>query len=146
MIAVVLAMTLLASDVPSSPAGELGFAQSLYAEGDYYRSITEAKRYLYEHPKGESAPAAKLLIGECYLSGQQWTAAAAALEPLVSEGVPGKVGADAAFALADVRMGAADYDLAALEYRRFGEDFPDDSRAAFSQLRMGWAHLFAADV
>lgn len=148
MIALVLAMSLLAADAaaPATDDATLGFAHSLYSEGDFYRSITEAKRFLYDHPKEPRAAEAKLLIGECYLAGSQWTAAAAALEPLVAAGVSGKVGADAAFSLADARMGGGDYDLAALEYHRFGEDYPEDPRAALSLLRTGWARMFAADV
>ena len=150
MIALFAATAILfAADSPAPDAGGpdpvLGFAHSLYQEGDYYRAITEAKRYLYLRGR-EGAPEATLLIGECYLAGQQWTAAAATLEPLVAAAPPGEVGADASFALADARIGAGDYDLAALEYRRFGDDFPDDPRAALSWLRVAWARMFAADV
>ncbi|HVO30899.1 MAG TPA: hypothetical protein VMV18_09185 [bacterium] len=140
----------VASPTPAPAAAsahdDLGFARSLYDEGDYYRAIGEAKRFVYFHPEDARADEAKLLVGMSYLAGGQWVAAAAALEPIVSRGLPGKVGADAAFALADTRMGAGDYDLAALEFRRFGEDYPEDARAALSALRMGWARMFAADV
>lgn len=124
----------------------LGFADSLFAEGDYYRAIGEAKRFVFLHPQDARVPEARLLVGRSYLAGEQWAAAAASLEALALEVSSGKVGADAAFALADARMGSADYDLAALEYRRFAEDFPDDDRAAFADLRTAWARIFAADV
>lgn len=145
-----LLLTTSASPAVADPAPAvrdvLGFADSLFAEGDYYRAIGEAKRFVYLHPQDARVPEARLLIGRSYLAGEQWAAAAASLEALALEVSTGKVGADAAFALADARMGSADYDLAALEYRRFAEDFPSDERAAFADLRTAWARIFAADV
>jgi hypothetical protein len=161
MIHLILAATLLGADAqPAAPSDPpqggpsavstgpslLGFAQSLYQEGDYYRAITEAKRFVYFHPGDASLPEAKLLIGQSYLAGEQWLAAAAALEPLTAEVTSGPVGADAEFGLADARMGNQDFDLAALEYKRFASDFPEDSRAALADLRVGWAWLYAADA
>src|SRR5207237_5298983 len=111
----------------------------------FYRSISEAKRFLYVHPGDSRSGDARLLIGRCYLAGEQWKAAIAALEPFVAEGGTTPVAANAAFALADARMGAKEWDVAALEYARFREDYGTDARAAIADLRIGWARLSAAD-
>lgn len=136
-----------ATPEPPAPGSRdaLGFARSLHEEGDYYRAITEAKRFLFEHPEDARAPDARLLIGRSYLDGEQWTAAIAALEPLVAAGGAARVDADAALALGDARLGARQFAVAALEYSRFGREFPADARAGIADLRAGWARILGAD-
>jgi tetratricopeptide (TPR) repeat protein len=43
-----------------------GFAESLFAEGDYYRAITEYKRFNYLYPIDILVEKADFRIGECY--------------------------------------------------------------------------------
>lgn len=43
-----------------------GFAESLYSEGDYYRAITEYKRFIYHYPQDVLAEQSLFRIGECY--------------------------------------------------------------------------------
>ena len=148
-----LLLTAVAAPAPSpepEPAGvahhdELSFAESLFEEGDYYRAIGEAKRFLHFHGGDPRAGEARLLVGRAYLAGEQWQAAIHALEPFVAKGAEGGVAADAAFALADARLGARQFDVAALEYARFKREFPGDARAGIADLRVGWSRLFAAE-
>lgn len=142
MIGILSIAFLLAAEGPT-PTDDLAFAKSLYEEGDYYRAITEAKRALFVDPKNGEA---HLLIGRAYLAGEQWGAAAAALETFVRTSPQGKVGADASFALAEARFGSGDFDLAALEYSRFAEDWSEDPRRGSADLRTAWARLNAADA
>lgn len=54
-----------------------GFADSLFQEGDYYRAITEYKRFIYNSSddtlKTENA---HFRIGECYFKAKRWEEAA----------------------------------------------------------------------
>lgn len=43
-----------------------GFAEALFAEGDYYRAITEYKRFNYLYPVDILVEKADFRIGECY--------------------------------------------------------------------------------
>jgi tetratricopeptide (TPR) repeat protein len=54
---------------PAPAAAPLGFAESLFAEGDYYRAISEYKRFLFEHPGDPVAPWVRFRIAEAYLAG-----------------------------------------------------------------------------
>jgi tetratricopeptide (TPR) repeat protein len=54
---------------------QLGFAQALHAEGDYYRAIGEYKRFLYLYPDSPVADEARLGIGRAYVHGGQSEAA-----------------------------------------------------------------------
>ncbi len=76
--------TTSASELPAAPAGAaetLGFADHLFLDGDWYRSITEYRRFLFEvKGRHEEAPRAALAIGEALLRGEQWDAAGRQLD------------------------------------------------------------------
>lgn len=61
-----------ASKVVGQFGEEIGFAESLLREGDYYRAISEYKRFLYFNPGSPEADSARLGIGRSLLfAGQQ---------------------------------------------------------------------------
>ena len=63
--------------VPKSSASSLKFADHLFADGDFYRAITEYRRYLFEvKGQGTFAPRAACAIGEALFRGGQFEAAA----------------------------------------------------------------------
>lgn len=73
-----LALYSLLSAVPvfaEDAAPIRSFADSLYAEEDYYRAITEYKRLLHLHPADPDADSARLAIGLSYFRGEKWDAA-----------------------------------------------------------------------
>jgi hypothetical protein len=71
--------------VSSAYAGdeELRFAESLFTERDYYRAITEYKRYLFLNPQSPRAGWVRFRIGESYLKGGKLDAARFAFEDLL---------------------------------------------------------------
>jgi len=48
------------------------FNINLFENGEYYRAITEAKRYLFNFPKGKNTEEMHKLIGDCYFISQEW--------------------------------------------------------------------------
>jgi hypothetical protein len=70
------------ADDPGAEAG-LRFAESLFAERDYFRAITEYKRYLSLRPDSKKAPWVRFRIGESYLAGGKLDAARFAFEDLL---------------------------------------------------------------
>lgn len=72
---IALSALLLHAQPATDEAAVLGFAESLLAEGDAYRAIGEYKRFLYLHPDGAEADAARFSIGLAYLRGGQTDAA-----------------------------------------------------------------------
>lgn len=66
---------------PPSADETLEFADHLFLDGDWYRSITEYRRFLFEvKGRHEQAPRAALAIGEALLRGEQWDAAGRQLD------------------------------------------------------------------
>ena len=103
---------------PASPAGILSFADALYGRGDYYRAITEYRRFLFFFPGDRAAPRAALRIGESYLAGSRWEDAETALQQVVKS-YPGTVEArHAALLFAGVPFRRGNYPLARQRYRQ----------------------------
>jgi tetratricopeptide (TPR) repeat protein len=60
------------------------FSEELFATGEYYRSITEARRYLFLFPKGQRSEESAMLIGDAYLMSHEWTDAIAAYDEFLT--------------------------------------------------------------
>jgi len=56
------------------------FSAELFASGEYYRSITEARRYVFLFPKGPHTEESAKLIGDAYLMSHEWAEAIAAYD------------------------------------------------------------------
>ena len=57
------------------PDPYLDFARQLFSEGDYYRAITEAKRFLFLHPDDARAAEANFLIARANYEAGDFTKA-----------------------------------------------------------------------
>jgi len=56
------------------------FSADLFAAGEYYRAITEARRYLSLFPTGQRSEAMAKSIGDAYLMSHEWAEAVAAYD------------------------------------------------------------------
>ena len=74
---------LLGASSASAGDEELRFAESLFEERDYYRAITEYKRFLFLNPQSPRAGWVRFRIGESYLKGGKLDAARFAFEDLL---------------------------------------------------------------
>jgi hypothetical protein len=52
--------------------GQFSFAESLFVEGDYYRAISEYKRFVFFFSKNELVEKCAYRIGECYYKAKRW--------------------------------------------------------------------------
>ena len=48
------------------------FAESLFKEGEYYRAITEYKRFISYYPENQLVELAAYKIGDCYFQAEKW--------------------------------------------------------------------------
>jgi len=67
------------------PDPYLDFARHLSKEGDYYRAVTEAKRFIFLNPRDPRIHEAWLLIGRAYIEGGQFQEARGAFGPVVAQ-------------------------------------------------------------
>ncbi|MEE4254118.1 MAG: tetratricopeptide repeat protein [Desulfuromusa sp.] len=134
----------------------LSFAESLAAENDYYRAITEYKRFLHYSPEDSRAAYAQLAIGKCLLAGQRWDKADLALEKVWTL-YPGSEEAQTAKQLyADAAYDRGDFTTAETRFQKLREtpstestdslffkeglsqlqqNKPDEARESFSALQ-----------
>ena len=59
----------------TSEEKQYNFAMNLFNEGEYYRAITEWKRFIYFFPNSEMIDDAALFIGKSYLMGKEYNIA-----------------------------------------------------------------------
>ncbi|MBN1472680.1 MAG: tetratricopeptide repeat protein [Syntrophaceae bacterium] len=67
-----LTLPLKGNDFESS-SRQFGFAESLFAEREYFRAITEYKRFLFHYPQNKLlCEKSAFRIGECYFKAGRW--------------------------------------------------------------------------
>ena len=132
-----------------APAPEaLRFADHLFLDGDWYRSITEYRRFLFRvrgrHP---DAPRAALAIGEALLRGEQWDAAGRQLDGVAQRTRDGAIRNTALFAAGRAYLLDQRPELAKPRLRLVSQD-----QAATADLRyqatwlLAWGHFEAGEL
>lgn len=69
-----------AEGAPGDAAKQFAFGEALFAEGDYYRAITEYKRLVFFSPQDALAEKAAFRIAESYFKAKRWAEAVDAFE------------------------------------------------------------------
>ncbi len=133
-----LLLLLLLPAHPGHADNPLSFADSLAAEGDHYRAITEYKRFLHYHPDAVEAARAQLAIAHSLRAGERWTELDLALEK-VWKSYPGTPEAASARKLyADAAFARQDYPEARQRYQWLQENAQNPGAAGH---RIGWSFL-----
>jgi tetratricopeptide (TPR) repeat protein len=74
-----------------------GFAEALFTEGDYYRAITEYKRFKYLYPVDILVEKSNYRIGECTFKAKRWAEAIDALNAFIRQYPAGALRPDALY-------------------------------------------------
>lgn len=117
----------------------LSFADTLFAEGDHYRAITEYKRFLHLFPADGEAPRAALRIAECYLAGRRWAEAESALARVGREHPETNEAGRAALLLAEVAYRQGHFAAARRRFRQLAEQAPDPANRREARYRLAWS-------
>ncbi len=123
-----------------SPEEILRFGNSLYEEEDYYRAITEYKRFLYFYPTHPKANAVNFQIGFSYLKGKKWDAALPTFQKLSSL-FKTNIGQEASFMVAQTYFLSENMSSAIKEWDQFLESFPKSSWTTPGFYQKGWAYF-----
>jgi tetratricopeptide (TPR) repeat protein len=117
----------------------LSFADSLFEERDYYRAITEYKRFLHFFPEDGAAPGVVLRIAEGFLAGERWEEAEEALSRLARHYANSPEAESAALLHAGIPERHGNFAEAGSRYRRILEDpaVPGPIRRE-SRYRLAW--------
>ena len=81
-VVVLVAPSMVCADHPEKT---FAFAESLFAEGDYFRAITEYKRVLFLSPQDKNAVICRFRIGESYFRAKRWAEAVEAFRNFAAQ-------------------------------------------------------------
>jgi len=126
------------------------FAEQLYAEQDYYRAITEYKRFLNLAPDAPEAPRAALRIGESLLAGERWEDAERVLQRVLSSYPRSAAAEQASLLLPEIAYRQQRYSLASEQFRKLAETTTTPQTSAQARYRLAWSEIeqrnFAAAI
>ena len=126
----------------------LRFADHLFGDGDYYRAITEYRRYLWQSQgRGEEAPRAALAIGEALLRGEQWDAAGRQLDGVASRTADMALRRVALFGAARAYLQDGRPELAKPRFRLLVADLEAEAGLQQqSRFLLAWGHFDAGEL
>ena len=135
---------------PASPADPLTdanqilrFADALFNAGDYFRAITEYKRFLFLYPTDARAGQVQLQLGRSYLHGQQWEEARQTFEAMAQRHPDADIRAEAAFLIGETAYQQGHYTQAIEDLRRAAEQYRQTPVGEKARYRLGWSYLRA---
>lgn len=132
-----LPATLGATDLPT----QLQFADSLAADNDHYRAITEYKRFLFLHPDSPLVPQARLSIATSLIAGKRWKNADRSLEDLLSLHPQSPEAIKGRHIYADSAYERGEFGLARQRYRALAKRQTDAETLNYTNFRIGWSFL-----
>lgn len=124
-----------------NPSEILKFGNSLFQEEDYYRAITEYKRFLYLYPNTPQTHPIEYQIGFSYLKGKKWDAALPYFQKLAAELPKTSTGESAFFSIAQTYFLSQKYDAAVQEWNEFLNQYPKSHFKDFAHYQKGWAYF-----
>lgn len=120
----------------------LEFADQLMQEGEYFRAITEYRRFLFHFPQDSRRAMAHFRIGLAYYRGERYKAALQTFRE-VTQRYPGTSYARQAWLWqGESLLRQTQYQEAAALYAEIIQDFPDDSVSHLARYQRGWAFLY----
>jgi TM2 domain-containing membrane protein YozV len=126
----------------------LRFADHLFGDGDYYRAISEYRRFLFlTKGRGEESPRAALAIGEALLRGEQFDAAGRQLDGVATRTLDMELRRTALFGAARAYLEDGRPELAKPRFRLIVEDPDSDSvLSGKSRWLLAWGHFDAGEL
>jgi len=129
----------------ASPEKVISFADYLYAQGDYYRAITEYERFLFHYPSHALAENARYQIGMSYFKGDKFSQAIQKFLELSEKYPRSEVGKKSLIMLSEAYSRKRDYSPAIGALNRFIERYPDDPEMDGARIKKGWLYLEQRD-
>lgn len=119
----------------------LNFADSLFNKGEYYRAITEYKRFIFYYPCDELVKEAKYKIALSYFNGERWLEAISEFQKVNDEYPEDEIGVKAYFKIGESFYRREDYYLAISKFRDFIRKYPEAKLSDEAQYLISWSHL-----
>lgn len=120
----------------------LSFADALYEDMEYYRAITEYKRFIFLFPESPLALNASYKIGLSYLKGKRYRDAADVFLTMSILEEKNEMTKKSLLKLAEAYSAEARYEASANSYERFLEEYPDSFESDSAKYKLSWSYLY----
>ncbi len=152
-LSLVLLFLLLLSKESLSDTGSLAiseekqydFALSLFNEGEYYRAITEWKRFIYYFPESELIDDATLYIGKSYLMGEKYDDAINKFKDFREAFPNSNLIPECLYSIGIGHLKKGEYHWARVFFEKIGREYPDNIWADKSIIITGWSYAKEGD-
>jgi hypothetical protein len=126
----------------------LHFADHLFGDGDYYRAISEYRRYLFvSKGRGDDATRAAMAIGEALARGEQWDAAGRQLDGVATRTTEPAIRRTALFGAARAYLEDGRPELAKPRFRLLvNDEQTEQPLLQTSRLLLAWGHFDAGEI
>jgi TolA-binding protein len=121
----------------------LRFANALFNDGDYYRAITEYRRFLFFYPSDARAGRIQLQIGRAYQRAQQWEEARKIFEALAQQHADPEIRAEAAYLIGETSFQQRRYTQAIADLRPVADRYAQTPVGEGARYLLGWSYLRA---
>ena len=140
-------LPLLSNDSTSFDA-TLAFADHLFSDGDYYRAMTEYRRYLFEvKGQGSQAARAACAVGEALYRGEQYEAAAKQWDEVAERAQSTALRHQALFSAGLAYLQAKQSYAAKPRFRLLAQDEEaEKTLRAHAQWLLAWGHLDGGEI
>jgi tetratricopeptide (TPR) repeat protein len=129
------------SAVVSEARAILSFADHLFAEGEYYRAITEYKRLLFLYPQHPQANEVRLQIGDCYLKGEKFDEALEHFQALLPLRLPEEIKPKLLYKIGAVYYAKGEYGSARRQLEQIITRFPHSPEVERAHYLIGQSYL-----
>ena len=120
---------------------QMGLADHFFQEGDYYRAITEYKRFLFFFPQHISGAEAQWKIARSYYNGKKWEEAISAGNDLIKKFPSSPFRGEALLLLGLCFKEKKEYAEARFFFGQAKEEAPDDTTADEAQWQIAGTYL-----
>lgn len=138
----------LTAEQAATASHTLSFGDHLFLDGDWYRSISEYRRYLYlVKGTGPDAERAAMAIGEALLRGEQWDAAGRQLDGIAQRAGRLELRQQALFGAGRAYLLDQRPELAKPRFRLLVEEGGTDAKLKSEAVwLLAWGHFDAGEL
>jgi tetratricopeptide (TPR) repeat protein len=118
------------------------FAEQLMQEGEYFRAITEYRRFLFYYPHDSRQPMVHFRIGLAFYRGQKYGEALQTFREVAQQYPDTPYGKLAWLWQGESLLQQAQYGAAAQVYTEIVRQFPQDEVGQQARYQQGWTFLY----
>ncbi|ACL06813.1 conserved hypothetical protein [Desulfatibacillum aliphaticivorans] len=149
--ALIVLLTILSAPALANQAltidadSQLAFAESNFSQGEYYRAVSEYRRFLYFFPNDDRAPQAALRIGQSYYLGQDYEEAQKALKSMAAQYPQSPLAAEASLLICQCSVKIQDYEEARTCLSDVVQNAGPGELAQKARYDAGWVYVLEGD-